>query len=268
MTALKKFVEAARLPVMPEIASKLIETLSADSVELSYLRDVISKDPGLTATVLRWANSPLHGLSRSVTTLDAAISILGLSKIRAQAIATCVANTFELPAGMNRSTFWQQSLKSAGYSMWLALAIGLDESEAWLTGMLIHLGEVIIFRFDPEAAKSLSGKSLDAQSRWELERTVLGFDEGEVMSEYAKFWKFPKEIVTALKTATRRTGKGKFCKLGGVVHLATILSELDVVDDASLSLLPPEIVAQLGIDVQWLGQFLPDPQSFTDTSDL
>jgi hypothetical protein len=31
--------------------------------------------------------------------------------------------------------------------MWLGLAIGLDESEAWLTGMLIHLGEVIIYRF-------------------------------------------------------------------------------------------------------------------------
>ncbi len=88
------------------------------------------------------------------------------------------------------------------------------------------------------------------------------------MSEYAKFWKFPKEIVTALKTATRPTGKEKFCKLGGVVHLATILSELDVVDDASLSLLPPEIVSQLGIDVLWLGQFIPDPKSFVDTSDL
>lgn len=198
MTKLSKFVETARLPVMPEVAAKLIPTLSSDVVELTYLRDVISKDPVLTATVLRWANSPLHGLSRSVNTLDAAISILGLSKIRAQAIATCMSNAFDLPEGLDRGRFWQQSMKCAGYSMWLALAVGLDESEAWLTGMLLHLGEVLIYQFDGATGKLLVASNRGSVLRWQREHDLLGFDDAQVVSEAARFWNFPKEIVAAL----------------------------------------------------------------------
>lgn len=268
MTTLEKFIEAARVPVMPEVASRLIPTLNQDTVELTYLRDVIAKDPGLTATVLRWANSPFHGLSRSVTTLDAAISILGLSKIRAQAIAVCISNAFELPEGLERNKFWEQSMKCAGYSMWLALATGLDESEAWLTGMLIHLGEVVIFSFDADVAKQLSQPHLQAVSRWQMEQKLLGVDDAQVMGEIARHWNFPKEIVLALQSASDPMKADKFSKLGGVVHLASILSEMDVVDHQALENLPCDLMARLGVNAQWLAQYLPDPATFMDTSVL
>jgi HD-like signal output (HDOD) protein len=268
MITLKEFVESARVPVMPEMAAKLIPTLTSDTLELAYLRDVIAKDPGLTATVLRWANSPLHGMSRSVTTLDAAVSILGLSKIRAQAIAVCVSNAFELPAGMERQKFWAQSMKCAGYSMWLALAIGLDESEAWLTGMLMHLGEVVIFRFDADAARQLSQSNLQAVSRWRMEQDLLGVDDGQVMGAITALWEFPQEIVRALQCASNPMEAAAFSRLGGVVHLASILSEMDSVNHESLVNLPPDLMARLGVDAQWLSQYIPDPATFLDTSAL
>jgi len=268
MTKLSRFVDAARLPVMPEVAAKLIPTLSSDTVELTYLRDVISKDPVLTASVLRWANSPLHGLSRSVNTLDAAISILGLSKIRAQAIATCMSSAFDLPEGLDRGRFWQQSMKCAGYSMWLALAVGLDESEAWLTGMLLHLGQVLIFQFDKDVAKQLAASNLKSVLRWQREQDLLGVDDAQVVSEAAKCWNFPKEIVTALKNCSNPLESAKFSKLGGVVHLAAILSECDVVDNQTLEGLPKELLSRIGADAQWLAEYLPDPATFVDTSVL
>ncbi len=264
MKSLDELMQTARLPVMPEVAMKLVSSFGSETLEITYMRDVIAKDPALTASVLRLANSPLHGLSRSVKTLDAAISILGISKVRTQAIAVCLSNSFELPKGMSRDTFWNQSMRCAGYAMWLALAVGLDENEAWLTGIMLHLGEVLIVPLQNAPAPAAATPA----ARWQVEREQVGFDEGQVMAEVAKQWNFPAEIVQALHDCASPLAAAKFAPLSAVLHLAAILSEAERGDDAILQTLPPELVARLGIDIEWIAQYLPDPASFTDTSML
>jgi HD-like signal output (HDOD) protein len=268
MNSLDEFMQTARLPVMPEVAVKLIASFAAETVEITYMRDVISKDPALTASVLRLANSPLYGLSRSVNSLDAAISILGISKVRTQAIAVCLSNAAELPAGISRQAFWNQSMKCAGYAMWLALAVGLDESEAWLTGILLRLGEVLIAQLKPPMLAMAEAGPGDPGSRWQWESDQVGFDEGQLMAEAAKRWYFPAEIVAALQHCARPLAAPRFVPLAAVIHLAAVLAELERADDTILTCLPPDLVARLGIDIEWIAQYLPDPATFTDTSML
>jgi HD-like signal output (HDOD) protein len=264
MKSLDAVMETVRLPVMPEVAVKLIATCATDIVEITYLRDVISKDPALTASVLRLANSPFYGLSRSVNSLDAAISILGIAKVRTQAIAICLAGAAALPPGLSREAFWSQSLKCAGYSMWLALAVGLDESEAWLAGILLRLGEVLI----AQSQTSADPAALPAPARWQAQRAQIGFDEGQVMAEAAKRWYFPQSIVKALQDCSHPLGADSFVPLAAILQLAAHLAEMDTGDDAMLTGLPQALVAKLGIDIEWIAQYLPDPATFTDTSML
>jgi HD-like signal output (HDOD) protein len=267
MKSLDAVMETVRLPVMPEVAVKLIATCATDIVEITYLRDVISKDPALTASVLRLANSPFYGLSRSVNSLDAAISILGIAKVRTQAIAICLAGAAALPPGLSREAFWSQSLKCAGYSMWLALAVGLDESEAWLAGILLRLGEVLIAQ-QQTPVHSATAAALSAPARWQAQREQVGFDEGQVMAEAARRWYFPQGIVKALQDCANPLAAASFSPLAGILQLAASLSEMEAADDAMLMGLPPELVARLGIDIEWIAQYLPDPATFTDTSML
>ncbi len=266
MNSLDELMQTARLPVMPEVAMKLVSSFASETLEITYMRDVISKDPVVTASVLRLANSPLHGLSRSVNSLDAAISILGISKVRTQAIAVCLSNSFDLPKGMSRATFWNQSMRCAGYAMWLALAVGLDENEAWLTGVMLHLGEVLIGQM--QTAATTPAAPTTPGSRWQAERAQVGFDEGQVMAEVARRWHFPVEIVQALQDCSDPLAAVPFAPLAAVLHLAATLSEAGRGDDAILQAMPPELVVRLGIDIEWIAQYLPDPASFTDTSML
>lgn len=261
MKALSQFLKSARLPVIPEVAEALIPTLAQDYVELPYLRDLIAKDPGLTATVVRWANSPLTGLSRNVNTLDGAISILGISKIRAQAIAVSISNAFELPAPIERNKFWNRSLRCASMSMWLALAIGLDESEAWLTGMLLHLGGVLIYQYDTSLSTKIAAHDQNCPGRWDAQKQLCGFTEGEVMAEAARQWHFSGNIVSALKYVSDPLVTGKSSTLAAVLHLSALLSELEQVGPNELNALPIDVVTRLGIDLAWLSQYLPEPVS-------
>ena len=158
MADISEFLHAVKLPVMPEVAHALIRTLNDEDADVSTVRDVIAKDPALTATLLRMANSAIFGLSRSVNTLDNAVSVVGMSQIRARALSICLANVFVLPQGLNRLEFWRNSMACAGYAHWLAHALRMDEQQAWLTGMMQRLGEITLVQNHPAQAEGIERK--------------------------------------------------------------------------------------------------------------
>jgi len=261
---LAQTVAGCDLTPMSGIAAQLVETLSKESVDLTFLRDLIAQDPALTAAVLRWANSPIYGAARRVNTLDAAISILGLSKVRARAIALFITNAFEAPVGIDRDVFWASCMHSGGYAQWLAIAAGLNESEAWLTAMMTRLGELIIGQIDHATLLAAEEEGVSLQDRWQLERDRIGFDEGEVMAEVSRQWFFPDSMVDALHKCARPLTFMAFSPMAAVVHLAMLLAEMEDVDDQSLLALPQDVLSSLGLEVEWMAQHIPERASFTE----
>ena len=255
---LVEVVQDIDLPALSDIAVKLVSTLSKDEVDLTYLRDLIAQAPSLTASMLRWANSPFHGYARKINTLDGAITVLGISKIRARAIAFFITNTFEAPKGIDRDTFWKSSMQSAGYAMWIALAVGLNESEAWLTAMMVRLGDLVIGQFDPSAPAQAESAALPVRQRWALQRERIGFDEGDVVSEVARLWFFPDSMVEALHKCAKPLDYMAFSPLAAVLHLALILGDCESVNEETLKSLPEEVTSRLGIQIEWLAQHIPE----------
>jgi HD-like signal output (HDOD) protein len=150
--------------------------------------------------------------------------------------------------------------------MWLALAVGQRESEAWLAGMLLRLGEVLIAQWDKYKGDPSTQHETPPLLRWQLQRERMGFDEGEVMAKAAETWCFPADIVKALDNSAHPLAATKVSPLAAVVHLAAILAELPKVDEKALQALPQEVVRSLGIDLAWISQYLPDPDALVDTS--
>ena len=250
---------------MSGIGAQLVSTLSSDQVDITYLRDLIAQDPALSAAVLRWANSPIYGAARRVNTLEAAISILGLSKVKVRAIALFVSNAVEPPLGIARDAFWTSCMHSAGYAMWLAVAAGLNESEAWLTALLARLGELLIGRIDHATLLALESSPLPVQERWQQERERFGFDEGEVIAELARLWFFPDTMVDALGKCARPLSTLVFSPLAAVVHLAMLLADMPRVDAQGLQTLPADVLAALGLQADWMAQHIPERASFTES---
>jgi len=253
------------LPPLSGIAAQLVAALADEQLDITYLRDLIAQDPALTAAVLRWANSPIYGTARRVNTLDAAISILGLAKVKVRALAFFITNAMTPPPGINREVFLESCMHSAGYAMWLAVAAGLNESEAWLTALLARLGELVIGRLDAPALDYVESHSQSVQQRWAMERERVGFDEGQVMAAVARHWFFPEAIADALSKCSQPLGYMVLSPLAAVVHLAMLLADQPVVDAGSLQALPADVLAALNLQVEWMAQHIPERASFTDS---
>lgn len=266
MGHIASFLLTTKLPIMPEVARSLINTLNNPRADRTEVCNIISKDPALTATLVRMANSAMFGLSRSVTSLDSAVSVVGMAQIRARALSICMGNVFEMPPGLNRLDYWRNSMVCAGYAKWLAGCIGLDDNEAWLTAMMLRLGEIIIGQRKPAMIARIELKPCGPGERWAREKALTGFDEGQIMAEIARRWDFPEGVVDALQTSADPMSASTFSKLAGVVHLASLLSDQVAYSTEVLSTLPVAVALKLNLDLPKLQTSLPDPESFSDIS--
>jgi HD-like signal output (HDOD) protein len=267
MTHIARFLQSVKLPVMQEVAQALIRTLSDDQADVASVTKIIGKDPVLTATLLRMANSAMFGLSRSVNTLDNAVSVVGMAHIRARALSICMANAFAFPTGINRLDFWRSSMVCAGYARWLAASIGLDEQQAWLTGMMLRLGEIVIAQRMPDVLERIESVPCGPGERWKRERDLAGFDEGEISAEIARRWDFPETVTLALQSAAQPLAHGN-SRLAAVVHLAALITDQSGGALPSLDNLPISVVHTLGLNTQKLQSQIPDAESFSDISML
>lgn len=268
MPTIADYFQSVQLPTMPEVAQLLIRSLNEDELPFEKVRAAISRDPALTVKLIRLANSARFGLQRKVSSVDDAITMVGLNQVRTLCLAACMSDSFPMAPGLNRKEFWKESMACAGFAHWLARTIGADAQQAWLTGFMIRLGELIIAQKDPAKLQEIEQLPHAPGGRWERETRLVGFSEGEVAAELAQRWNFPAEVSRGLATSSDPLAHKPFCRLGGIVHIAMLLAEIAVesptTPEETIDALPADVLKTLQLDHDYLKAHLPDVNTFTD----
>jgi len=272
MTDIADLFKSVALPVMPEVGLALITTLDEPNTTLARVQALIGQDPALTAKLLALANSAAFGLPRKVADLDSAMKLVGLGKIRTLALSACLHNAFSFPAGIDSAGFWRYSMDCAGYAQWLATGLDdgldVDSQSAWLVGLMLRLGELIIGSARPELVEQIEKSPCAPGERWTRERQLAGFDEGEVTAELARRWSFPRHIVHALLLATNPRIEPPIAALAGVVHLASLLADQPDANAGAIDTLPVPVMGALALKYGWLQSNFPDPATFMNIESL
>lgn len=272
MADISALLKSVALPVMPEVGLALITTLDDDDTPLSTIQSLIGRDPVLTAKLLALANSAAFGLPRKVASLDHALSLVGLSRLRALALSACLHNAFSVPDGIDPARFWRYSMDCAGYAQWLCEGLDprlkVDRQKAWLTGLMLRLGELIIAQAVPRATQDIEALPCPPGERWDREKTLAGCDEGEVTAELARRWNFPSDVVHALLMASDPLVERPMVPLAGVLHLAGRLADVAGADNTAIDTLPVPVMAALELKYGWMKADFPDAGSFTDIGAL
>jgi HD-like signal output (HDOD) protein len=263
MTSLNQFFTDVKLPTISEVAHALIQTLDDEAASSTEIARIVARDPALTAKLMRLANSARFGSRRAVSSIDDAISLAGLGHIRTLALAACFAEAFPAVPGLDSDEFWESSMACAGYSKWLAAGAGADAGEAWLAGMMLRLGELLIYQVEPAAFAQIEELPHFPGGRWEREQRLLGVSEGAITAELGRRWNFPEKIVRALESSFDPMAARPFSQLGGIIHLASLLADEPSVDAEALKRLPDDVVSALRLDPAWMASRLPSRESLS-----
>ncbi len=263
---MKTFLQTVAWPVMPEVGQALIRTLNDDDADTHTIGRIISKDPALTATLLRMANSAMFGLSGSVDTLDRAINVVGMSLIRSRALSICISRVANLPVGLDRKMFWRYCMLCAGYAQWIASLCEVDDQEAWLAGMMLRLGEISLGKARPALLPLIEAMPAEPGERWMRQHQFIGFDEGQITAELAQHWDLPKVLVMGLRHAAQPLVNPEFSRLAAVLHLAGRLADGGPVTSKAIEKMPLLVLRMLNITTEKLSDLPPDAERLADIS--
>jgi HD-like signal output (HDOD) protein len=265
-TDIAVFLKTVTWPVMPEVGQALIRTLNDEDADTYTVCRIIAKDPALTATLLRMANSAMFGLSGTIDTLERAVNVVGMSLVRARALSVCMAQACNFPVGLDRMEFWRYSMLCAGYAQWLADLSEVDDQEAWLGGMMLRLGELNLAQARPFALPQIEATPILPGERWLRQRHLVGFDEGEITAELAQHWDFPQGLVRGLCHCGQPLLSTEFSRLAAVLHLAARLADSGPITPVSVDDLPVMLLHMLDLDPQNLLIDCPDADVLGDVS--
>lgn len=262
MSTLDKFFDSIKLPTISEVGQGLIKTLNNDDATIDEVRALIAKDPALSAKMLRLANSASFGLSREVGSLTEAINLVGMSKVRTLSLAACMGDAFPKLPGLNQADFWRGSMACAGHAQWLAGVSGSDTQQAWLAGMMVRLGELLIGQADPAVLLEIEKLPQIPGARWERETRLVGHTEGQITGELARRWNFPKAIVDALQASADPLAGRPRIRLAAVIHLACILADAQISNAVVVDAIPEDVAKSLDMDPKWIAQSMPSADTF------
>ncbi len=266
MSDISELFKSVALPVMPEVGLALITTLDQPRATLNQIQSLIAQDPTLSAKLLARANSAAFGLPGKVDNLGHAVRLLGLARIRTLALSACLHNAFAMPDGMDSTDFWRHCTDCAGYAQWLATGLDdrldIDSHSAWLIGLMLRLGELIIAHARPDTVAAIEQLPCAPGERWQREQAAVGFDEAEVTAELARRWNFPSEFVHALLLASSPLTENPIAPLAGVVHLGSLLADQPDANADAIETLPVPVMEALALKYGWLKSTFPDPANF------
>lgn len=202
--SLLKKVEACKtLPSIPIVVIEVLELCRSDSVGPATLAQVITRDPALATKFLKVANSAYYGSLGEVTTLERAVSVIGMNGSMGLALGFSLARS--APAsklgGFDHVAYWRRSAIAAT----AARAVGRHvlpsqpSTEFFLAGLVHDIGMLVLNEAIPETYQSIVFRSDANHARLiQNERNELGADHGTLGAWLLTHWRIPKTLTLAV----------------------------------------------------------------------
>lgn len=176
-------VDARSLPVLPELADRVIRMALEDDMSMARVAGLIEKDQALTARILSLANSSYYRRSRSIYTVRDAVVVIGFDAVRTVALGVSVLGMFPAAGSENLDirAFWRHSMACALFAQ--AMMEASDErcaAKAFCAGLFHDIGKLVLDRSLPEDyARVLQEASSGTRPLYEVEKEVLGATHAE-----------------------------------------------------------------------------------------
>lgn len=159
---------------------------------------VISKDPALSARLLRLVNSSFYGFQSKIETISRAVTIVGSNDLSNLVLATCVMDRFvNIPSDLEDVTaFWMRSVHCAVICKMLGQQSASSNIERFfLAGLLRDIGLLVMYQVMPmQMAKVLFAINRDRRLLAGFEQQIIGFTHADVGRELLKSWQLPESL--------------------------------------------------------------------------
>ncbi len=255
-----------RIPTLPAAAMRVLEKVGSPDCTLDAVGEIVRQDPALCGLIVKTLNSALYSFSRPVVSVDKALVMLGLTRIRSLIL------TLYLPAIKNScppsplmADFWRSSVIGAIVTRELSARSSRRDPEADLLAALMRdLGQLVLHQAMREPYEQTL-RSLGERPHGELgqlEQADIGLTHADVSGELLRRWRLPEGMWKAVLWHHRpELANGATDEIRSrttLLHFASLASDffLRPLTPGLRQRLLDEADASFGLDEAGLAEFL------------
>lgn len=192
----------ARMPTNPALAARILELIKDPKSSAADFGRVIRTDPALSTRLLRVANSAAFAQRNAVTTVERAVTVLGLTRVKSTSLGFQLVTHLDRLGGapFDMKAFWQHSVLRACIAQAAALRVVPDRAEeAFVVGLLQNCGVPLLVQLLGCGYASLCRSNLSPAAFYAVEKVSFPHTHVEAISVMASEWQFPEIIAVPLE---------------------------------------------------------------------
>lgn len=197
------------LPVLPEVASQVLELVQRPDCDTARLAEQLRRDPAMTAHVMAMVASPMYAGAIKVSSVQQAIGRLGLQTLT-QIVLTVAskARVFAVEGFAKEvKASFQHALATALFAQEIAKARRSTVDVAFLAGLFHDFGQPVLLQALVDLAPGANPE--DVLAEVEVAHAVVG-------ARLVTKWAMPAKVAEAVDRHHVPTG----CELATIVALA------------------------------------------------
>lgn len=191
------------VPRLPSVLPRLMRLVRRDDTAARELADLLGREPALLGEVMRLANAAGCRGPRALSSLDAAVAMLGQRGIQQVASRAVMAPVFDLARGRLGAAagplLWNQAQRSAHVCAMPASGAP-DLFEAQLAGMVARTGLIVALRLLDQSPPAAPSASLAFHQR-------LAPLSARLSARIAGHWCLPPPVVQAVASLADPAGE-------------------------------------------------------------
>jgi putative nucleotidyltransferase with HDIG domain len=212
---------------LPMFYSQLSEAIDHPRSSIGDIAKIISEDQGLTARILKLANSPLFGYFSKIDTITQAVTIIGVLQVRDLALAISVMDVFKgIPEDLvNMEQFWRHSIATGLAARHLATSQREANLERFFVAGILHdIGRLVMYVRIPDLCLELLEECRATGALlYRAERERFSFDHADVGGTLLRRWKIPPCV--AEPVGSHHCCKGEqYPRETSILHFADIIA--------------------------------------------
>lgn len=252
------FVKKIRdLPTLPQYILKISKAVNNPKTSAKELAKLISEDQVLTARLLRLVNSSFYGFPQKVTTITAAIVLLGFEAIKNLLLSTSLLDIFYKGVSIKQDAeeLWNHVLCCGIVAKVIGEKINYnDTEELFVAGLLHDIGKTVELMSFPDKYQEIVKISKEDNVHMKvLEEKIFGISHDQVGKMLASYWKLPKKLQDVMEFHHNIEGLQENHKIVCTVHLADIIAKtiaLALGEDTTLPEIVPSANEVLGLTLE------------------
>jgi len=237
-----------RLPSPSGTALEIMKLLQRDDVEINDVSKLVKLDPALTGRILQFANSASIGANRSISNINDAIMMMGMTAVKNFALSLSLVgnDSYSRCPNFDYPAYWSKSLATAVVITSLSSRERVISSEeAFTLGLLMDIGRLALATAWSESYGECISLAKGAELlKLEQERFAINHNALTVM--LLADWGFSDLFLEGIKLSFESTSDSlsKANRLAKQLIFAQQVANYCIADEAYREMLMPDLIVE------------------------